>query len=92
MNDERLRLLLAYAVAHYATALESLEAVHNAQVTSAYTVIGGVRRDLVALAQRWDSLHGHALWSDDRLGVVVAEARAFCTENQSGIDELTSRE
>jgi hypothetical protein len=92
MDEQRERLLLAYAVATYDTSLRSMEALREAGVAVGYGTTGAIRRSLIQFAARWDAMHGHHLWREERLPLIVAEAREHCTTNQSEIDELTNRE
>jgi hypothetical protein len=93
MDDEREQLLLAFAIASYATTHRSMTALMDAGLSVGYGTLGAVRRQLHQYAATWDSRYnGNLLWRAENLDRVVGEARHHCTIHQSEIDELTSRE
>lgn len=80
--------LVAYAIATYATTLSSMEALASAGVAVGYGTPNAVRRTLRGFAAEWESMHGNLLWREDRLPLVIEEARAYLTDRQDAVDTL----
>src|SRR5690349_19637236 len=85
------RVLIAYAVATYATTLTSMEALDRAGLETPFTVRGQVRRSLINYAAQWAYMNGQPVWTDDLLDEAVESCRAFCTKHGDRVDELASR-
>lgn len=80
--------IVAYAIATYATTLSSMDALAQAGVAVGYGTPRAVRRTLIGFAAEWESMHGNLLWREERLPLVIEEARALLTNRQQDVDQL----
>ena len=88
MYDEDLGLL-AYGIASYDTTIASMEALQAVGVTVPHTIIGRCRDEMAYLCLQWSNKMGDTLFNREQLGRTVTEARAYCTEHQAEINELS---
>lgn len=88
--DDRERLVLAYGIAEFATARDHFDALRRVGVRVPYSVKQGVDAILRSLCLTWTrTLPGKPAYTEEH---VVKEARAYCTEHVSEIDDLTREE
>lgn len=80
--------LVAYGIATYATTLDSMNALAEAGVAVGFGTPRAVRRTLLGFAAEWESMHGVLLWREDRLPLVIEEARALLTNRQQDVEVL----
>lgn len=90
--NARQKLMLAASIGEWAAALTHIEVSIAIGFVDPvpYATLGRVQRELRDLLNQWSSVTERLLRAPEDDARMVEEARAYCTEHLSEIDELTN--
>jgi hypothetical protein len=90
--DDRETLVLAVCIGEWAAVCEHIAALDRVGESAPYVVQGRTRSELDNLCTNWALRHGDLMYDSNQRTRVIEEARAYCTERVSEIDDLTNGE
>ena len=94
MSYERTRVLLAFGIASWDSALAHLYALQQVGERVPFGVIGRMESELRTLVDQWDTTHGDFTVETPERGRVrvVDEARAYVAEHGDELDDYRTDE